>query len=373
VAFVRDVVNGGNSTVARGWDIGNDQLGRAQHAELVDGYGIRDRSGQALLHYDDQEFNRHDESLMRLGLNNSIDIDHLHNRNDHVYRANFAARNGVRMPCRGECALGRARLRIMHGMTSSQAAAARFSRFDAVDALRGLAMVWMTVFHFCFDLSHFGFWQQDFLHDPVWTWQRVAIVSLFLWCAGVSQGIATTQGQGWPRFWKRWGQIALAALLVSAGSYAMFPQSFIYFGVLHGIAVMLVLVRLTSRWGRWLWPLGLAAMALPWLAEFWLQGAGQAWAELFNSRALNWLGLVSRKPFTEDYVPLFPWLGVMWWGMASGQWLLAQRRSWLTAAVPRPLRFLAVMGRWSLSYYLLHQPVLIALVAGAAWLLGRSM
>lgn len=54
------------------------------------------------------------------------------------------------------------------------------SRYDTVDALRGLAMVWMTVFHFCFDLSHFGFWSQNFRADPFWTTQRTFIVSLFL-------------------------------------------------------------------------------------------------------------------------------------------------------------------------------------------------
>jgi len=33
-----------------------------------------------------------------------------------------------------------------------------------------------------------------------------------------------------------------------------------------------------------------------------------------------------------------------------------------------PLQTLAVLGRWSLSYYLLHQPVLIALVGGLSLL-----
>ena len=41
----------------------------------------------------------------------------------------------------------------------------------------------------------------------------------------------------------------------------MFPRSWIYFGVLHGIALMLIVARLQRRWGRWLWPLGLAAIA----------------------------------------------------------------------------------------------------------------
>ncbi|OIQ63772.1 hypothetical protein GALL_546880 [mine drainage metagenome] len=70
---------------------------------------------------------------------------------------------------------------------------------------------------------------------------------------------------------------------------------------------------------------------------------------------LNWLGWISRKPVTEDYVPVFPWLGVMWWGMAAGNWLL--RRGWLAGALPG---WQSVLGRWSLSYYLLHQPVMIA-------------
>ncbi len=242
-------------------------------------------------------------------------------------------------------------------------------RYDRVDALRGLAMVWMTVFHFCFDLNHFRFIAQNFYSDPFWTGQRTAIVGLFLFCAGLGQAIATAQQQGWPRFWRRWGQVVGAALLVSAGSYLVFPQSFIYFGVLHGIAAMLVLVRLSAGWSGWmLWPLGALAMALPTLAAPWLQASGLA--EAFNARGLNVLGLVTRKPVTEDYVPLLPWLGVLWWGVAAGRWMLVHRPQWLAAALPAPGRALAWLGRWSLSYYLLHQPVLMALLAGAALLRG---
>ena len=233
-------------------------------------------------------------------------------------------------------------------------------RYPAIDALRGVAIVWMTLFHFCFDLNQFGWIQQDFYGDPVWTWQRTLIVSLFLFCAGLGQAVAVQQGQPWPRFWRRWWQVALCALLVTASSYLIYPRSFIYFGVLHGIAVMLIVVRLTAGLGNWLWLFGALALAAKHLAV----GAHGLWPDLafLNAPAFNWLGLIGRKPVTEDYVPLIPWLGVVWWGMWAGQWLAAHRPSWLAIALPRASRPLIWLGQWSLSWYMLHQPALWGLL-----------
>ncbi|MCH2241045.1 MAG: DUF1624 domain-containing protein [Aquabacterium sp.] len=223
------------------------------------------------------------------------------------------------------------------------------SRYDRLDALRGLALVWMAVFHFCFDLATFRLIDANFYADPLWTTQRTAILSLFLLCAGAGQAVAAAQQQSWPRFWRRWAQIAGCALLVSAGSALMFPRSWISFGVLHGMALMLIAARLLAPLRGWLWPLGLAIVLLPqWVAH-----------PVFDSRWTNWVGLVTHKPITEDYVPLFPWLGVMLWGLAATQALLARRPGWLTGALARPATPLAVLGRWSLSFYMVHQPVLI--------------
>lgn len=239
-------------------------------------------------------------------------------------------------------------------------------RFDSLDILRGAAVLWMTLFHLVFDLNQFGYVREDFYRDPFWTTQRTLIVSLFLFCAGLSQAVALHHRQSAGRFWKRWSQIAICALLVTAGSYWMFPKSFIYFGILHGIAVMLLLVRLTASWGRWLWLAGALAVAIQFIAPH----AHSQWAgvDFLNEKWANWLGLVNRKPPTEDYVPLIPWIGVMWWGQAAGQTLLTRHPGWL--AGPRPAAWLAPLswlGRWSLSWYMLHQPLMIgALTAVAA-------
>ena len=230
-------------------------------------------------------------------------------------------------------------------------------RFDRVDALRGAAMLWMAAFHFVFDLNHFGLLEprQDFYRDALWTTQRTAIVSLFLFTAGVGQALALDAAQPAARFWRRWAQIAGCAALVSAASALMFPASWISFGVLHGIALMLVIARLAAPLGGWLWPLGLAALLLPQFVQH----------AAFDSRWTNWVGLVTRKPVTEDFVPLLPWLGVMLWGLAAGQRLLARRRALLAGAVPRMAAPLVALGRWPLTFYMLHQPLLIGAVAGS--------
>jgi uncharacterized membrane protein len=171
------------------------------------------------------------------------------------------------------------------------------------------------------------------------------------------------QGQSWQRFWRRWGQIAGCALLASAGSALMFPNSFIYFGVLHGMAVMLIVVRLTAGLRAWLWPLGAAAIAMKTIAAYAISTG--VWSQLLNEKWINWLGLTSVKPITEDYVPLIPWIGLMWWGMALAQWWLARSASRPPAhqTISPFLRPVATLGRWSLSYYMLHQPVLL----GGLW------
>lgn len=255
-----------------------------------------------------------------------------------------------------------------------------YTRFDRLDTLRGLALVWMAIFHFSFDLSNYRLLDANFYTDPLWTTQRTCILSLFLLCAGAGQAVATAQGQTWARFWRRWAQIAACAVLVTIGSAFMFPDSFIYFGVLHGMAVMLVVARLSAPLRAWLWPLGLLVICLPQLVAH----------PFFDTRWANWVGLVTHKPVTEDYVPVLPWLGVMWWGLALTQYLISRRPKWLSgvpdlklgacgdnAGLARMLRGfklgLSTLGRWSLTFYMVHQPLLIGGLLAWMTLTGRPI
>lgn len=222
-------------------------------------------------------------------------------------------------------------------------------RLLVLDALRGTAIVWMVLFHLAYDLNHFGWLQprQQFLVDPFWTWQRVCIVSLFMFCAGASQAMAHRSGLSWSRFGRRWLQVVVCAALVSLATWFVFPQSWISFGVLHGLALMVVVARLTAAWKpRLLMLLAVLALAAPHLLQH----------PVFDNRWLNGVGLVTRKPVTEDYAPLLPWMGMVWMGLALGPKLQALAFQ-ANPIVMNPVMILARVGQWPLSIYMLHQPL----------------
>ena len=223
-------------------------------------------------------------------------------------------------------------------------------RNRALDTLRGLAMVAMIAYHACFDLRWFGYARWDFEHDPRWIAARSAILGTFMLLAGVSLVLAQRRPDARAGFVRHLGQVAGAALLVTLASYVAFPATFIRFGVLHAIAVSLLIARPLVAWPRVALVAGLVVIA-----------AGATLAHpAFDRDPLGFIGFMTHKPATEDYVPLFPWTGVLLVGITVGH-ALAPRLDRL-APLARLPRGLATMGRHGLVVYLLHQPVLVALL-----------
>ena len=228
------------------------------------------------------------------------------------------------------------------------------TRYPALDALRGVALLAMFAYHFSFDLNYFGAIRQNFYQDPFWIGCRTLILSGFLLLVGMSLTLANQDGVRWPAFWRRFGQVAGCALLVSIGSYLMYPQSWIYFGVLHHIALasLLGLAFLHFDWVNLC--LGLALIVLGVLIKL----------PLLDAPQLNWIGLMTHKPITEDYVPMLPWFGVVLIGIFLGKRFLAGHFEWMKAWRPATgaSRLLALTGRHTLLLYMLHQPVFIGLL-----------
>jgi len=228
------------------------------------------------------------------------------------------------------------------------------SRLGWLDSLRGAAVLAMVAYHFGFDLNYFGWIHQNLQDDRAWLLARTLILSSFLFLAGASFALARQHDVPLRRQLARIVRIAAAALLVTIGSRLMFPDSAIYFGTLHAIAVMGLLLMALPNWDRGLGALGAV-----------LIGIDAVYAnEIFNQAALSWIGLRTFKPRTEDYVPLIPWFGVYLIG--CGALRIALRRQWLArwnnANSMAP--WLQWTGRHSLAIYLLHQPILIGMLTG---------
>jgi len=248
------------------------------------------------------------------------------------------------------------RRRARHSGTRSSAAATAAAvpsrvRLPAIDALRGLAIVAMVAYHFSFDLRHFGVTQWDFYRDPFWLNARTLILSSFLLLAGVSMVLADRSKRSPAHFRRHVGSIGACAVIVSAASYAFFPASWIWFGVLHALAVSLVLVRPLVRRPVLALIVGAGVIA-----------AGNLYTNtLFDNRALGWIGFMTTKPRTEDYVPLLPWTGVMLLGIAAGHALARKDFRPIAFAEAWP-RWMAWLGRHGLAVYMVHQPVLLGLL-----------
>ena len=226
------------------------------------------------------------------------------------------------------------------------------ARIAAIDALRGGALCLMFVYHFSFDLRYYRVIASDFEHDPFWLGFRALIVASFMALVGISLVLADRAGATTAHFWRRVGIIAACAVAASVGSYLVFPRTFIYFGILHCIAVASILAWPTVRKPLVALVIGVALIA-----------AGLAYSNpLFDMRALSWLGFTTPKPATEDYVPLAPWAGVVFVGVAAGQALARAHFRPLSGLANSP-RWLRFLGRHSLVVYMVHQPILL----GALW------
>lgn len=231
-------------------------------------------------------------------------------------------------------------------------------RIQALDILRGVAILAMVVFHVAWDLYYFGYSPVDVTSEPRWVIFQKSILSTFMLLVGASLILAHGKRIRWRSFLKRLGFLVVAALLVTAGTYWMFPEYFVFFGVLHAIALFSVLaLPLLGLDGRVILGLGIAVVA----ASFAYQDAG------FTERSLAWIGFWPVSPPTSDVVPIFPWFGVVVIGMGLMQIALDLGFADRLRAVrsnEAALRGLAFLGRWSLLVYLLHQPLIIGVLYG---------
>jgi uncharacterized membrane protein len=237
---------------------------------------------------------------------------------------------------------------------------ARAPRVPLVDVARGVAIVAMFVYHFTWDLGFFGFISMRAGIDPGWRLLAKVIAGSFLGLVGIGLVLAARGGLRPGPYLRRLGFVTLGATVITAATYAITPDAFVFFGILHCIAVSSVLAVPVLRAPAW-WTTAMAAIVFVIPSVYRSPDLeGPAWW---------WLGLGEAVPITNDYVPVLPWFGCVLLGVALARmavdsgWDVALSRWSPTDAITRTLAF---GGRHSLLIYLVHQPLFFGLLSLAA-------
>ena len=229
-------------------------------------------------------------------------------------------------------------------------------RFWEVDAARGVAILMMVVYHLAYDLYAFGGYDVAAV-TGFWARFADATASLFLFLVGVSLAIswARSDRSGFVGYLLRGLRILGFGMLLTV-IFLVFGMGIVAFGILHliGVSVILAYPLLNLRWTNLF--LGIAVFA----AGLYLRAqdpSGGAW--------LLPLGIVPEGIVMPDYRPLLPWFGVVLIGLFFGNSVYGggQHPGNVPDRAPAVARPLLPLGRNSLAIYLVHQPILVALLA----------
>ncbi len=237
-------------------------------------------------------------------------------------------------------------------LPQTEHAEGRPRRLPLIDAVRGVLLVAMASYHFSWDLANVRLVSWGVAVDPLWRAYAAAIAGGFLLLSGVSFRLAERGGFDPVRYGIRLLRLALAAVAVSIATYLVFPDAWVFFGILHMMLLASLLAPLLVRLPDALLIL-VAAVALV-LPHVW-------WSPVFDGIGWGFLGLAETPPVTYDLVPLFPWIAPYILGLVIGGHLAGRGAE---RPMPHGARWLVGLGRYSLVFYLVHQPLLYGLSVG---------
>ena len=217
----------------------------------------------------------------------------------------------------------------------------------------------MGVYHFCYDLYFFGYLDTAF-GKGYWIPFRYVIVVSFLSLVGVSLTLVHRNRIRWPNMFKRSGQLLLASLFVSISSYFVASNKLTVFGILHFILVASWFALPFLKRPLLALIIGITVFVIGHLVKV-------PW---FEPVPLHWIGLVTEKRPALDYVPMFPWFGMVLIGVYLGHQI--KPNSLISAVVSFDIKksidktglsnVLEWAGKHSLVIYLVHQPIMFGLL-----------
>ncbi len=239
-------------------------------------------------------------------------------------------------------------------------------RYETLDTIRGFALISMILYH--------AAWDMVYLFGADWPWYRG--FAAHVWQQSICWTFILLSGYCWAlgrRQLRRGLTVFLCGALITAVTWLFMRSNLVYCGVLTllGASALLLiplapaLERLPARAGL-AGSFGLFLLLRDVNAGFLgFEGLRPAALPegLYRDHLTALLGFPPADFFSTDYFSLLPWFFLF----LTGYFLFRLRRSDPREGKRVPL--VTAMGRRSLLIYMLHQPVIYALLTAGHFLL----
>ncbi|HEX3026065.1 MAG TPA: heparan-alpha-glucosaminide N-acetyltransferase [Clostridia bacterium] len=239
-------------------------------------------------------------------------------------------------------------------------------RIEALDAIRGVAIIAMVVDHCLYDLDQIFGVPIPLLHTTFFEIFRQPFTWAFILLAGVSSRFSHSN-------WVRGFRVLACGLVLSVVTfiYTWFTHDneSIYFGILHFMGCAILLFALLRPAFEKIPPI---AAFIIWSALFtvtftmpdtYFVGIPPHFGFLLpkaltNTPNLYPIGIPDANFFSADYFPMIPWFFLFMAGTVIGKPIKEHKlpEKFYTAKVP----FWAIAGRHTLLIYVVHQPIVYA-------------
>ena len=236
-------------------------------------------------------------------------------------------------------------------------------RIEIIDALRGLAVVLMVIHHLLYNLTAFLGAPEWLFTNPIFDILHYIFAGLFILMSGVSSRFSHGNVE-------RGSIVIVLAFLITYVTTRM--EMPIWFGVLHLLGFSMLFFGLTQK----LWDaIPKTASPIIFIMLIIASALVRVYIPITSENvwlcdALNVLGWPQVDFQSFDYFPLLPWIFVFLLGTWAGIYIRDRKLpDWFYEA--KPPVFPAI-GRKALLIYMLHQPVLYAIVVGISELLKTN-
>jgi len=217
------------------------------------------------------------------------------------------------------------------------------NRIWELDFLRGIALLLMIYFHIIYDLKDMWDYPVSYSSGINFYIGKLSAI-LFIVISGISCSLSRNN-------LKRGLKVFGIAMVITVVSHLYGSEFGIKFGILHFLGICMILYPL---FGRLKWYLLVLMGTASIILGLFLNNISVSFDYLFP------IGITSPNFSSSDYYPLLPWIGAFLYGNALAKLLYPKKTSLFSFTI-KP-NIISWLGRHTLLIYILHQPVIIAVV-----------